>query len=427
MKSKSIEKPLKILVLSFIFLNVIGVGCGRGGSLISTPSGREMASNIGNSKSGVPGGSDGENGSNGVPGGSDGESGSNGVPGGSDGENGSNGVPGGSDGENGSNGVPGGSDGENGSNGVPGGSDGGSLEKIYSFSITQTAREQKEVDILMVMDNSCSMYGKCGGAPDRYGSLKQRFGNFLSDDLQRVDWQMAFISSAFGTKGRAKIFYNLLGVFGVNNQKVLSSQLDNPENIFQNTLSSGQGGAESYMEFQAILNMINSPETHPERFFRPNALLAIVIITDENDTTNVRASDIITAVQNNLDQELVTYGLIAEPGDIECGQEPLVDINYKVADLVQKTGGITGSVCDEEDYGNIMADIGNHVERVLVYHEVMLKHANVVEDSITLNCSLSGSSVECPSWEFDSESNKILFDSPPEEGVTVEISYSYQP
>ncbi len=116
---------------------------------------------------------------------------------------------------------------------------------------------------------------------------------------------------------------------------------------------------------------------------------------------------------------------LCEPGDVECnGREP--NVNYKVADLAEKTGGITGSIC-AEDYSSIMADIGTHIEEILVYHEVMLRHTNVVEDSITLNCSLSQSAVECPSWEFDSGSNKILFDTPPEEGVKVQMSYRYQP
>ncbi len=409
MKRKIIKKSFKILSLCFLLLSLVGIGCGKGGSLSSAPSNRKVASEIDNSK-------------NGVPNGEDGTGGSNGVPGGSDGTGGSSGVPGGSDGENNPNGVPGGSDGENDPNGVPGGSDGGNSSETHTFSITQTAREQKEVDILMVIDNSGSMN-------DNHTNLGQRFGNLFNSNLQRVDWQMAFISSAFGVGvGWPKIFYNLLNNnMGLVGNKILSPQLGNPGDVFLNTISSRQGGGHSITEFEGILNMINSPETHPEGFFRENALLAIVVVTDDTDTTNVRASDIITAVKNNFGEfkQFAAYGLIVEPGDVECnGREP--NVNYKVADLAEKTGGITGSIC-ATDYSSIMADIGTHIEEILVYHEVMLRHTNVVEDSITLNCSLSQNTVECSNWEFDSESNKILFDTPPEEGVKVQISYNYQP
>ncbi len=387
MKRKIIKKSFKILSLCFLLLSLVGIGCGKGGSLSSAPSNRKIASEIDNSK--------------------------NGVPNGEDGTGGSNGVPGGSDGTGGSNGVPGGSDGTGGSNGVPGGSDGGNSSETHTFSITQTAREQKEVDILMVIDNSGSM-------GDNHTNLGQRFGNLFNSNLQGVDWQMAFIGICPNDN-----FYQLKGIDG--NHQILSPQLGNPGEIFRSTISSGQGSGCSTMEFETILNMINSPETHPAGFFRPDALLAIVIVTDERDTTDVKASDIITAVKDNFGEfkQFAAYGLIVEPGDVECDQqEP--DVHYKVADLAQKTGGITGSIC-ATDYSSIMANIGTHIEEILVYHEVMLRHANVVESSVNLTCSLSQNSIECPDWEFDAESNKILFDTPPEAGVTVQISYNYQP
>ena len=428
MKKKIIKNAFKAIVLSFLFLNL--ASCGKGGSLRSAPPSPEIASEIDGSDR-VPGGQDETGDPNGVPGGQDETGDPNGVPGGQDGTGGSNGVPGGSDGTGGSNGVPGGSDGTGDSN-----------EISYQFSITQSVDEQKEVDILMAIDNSGSM-------TDNHINLGQRFGNLFNDNLQRVNWQMAFISSCFGVPAdytlaasleiqaipgvvlhtgiNSPAFFQLQGTEDNSAHQILSPSFTNPGNIFLNTISSRQHGECSYVEFQAILNMINSPETHPQGFFREDALLAIVIVTDERDMTDVKASDIITAVKDTFGEfkQFATYGLIVEPGDIECDiQEP--DVHYKIDDLVQKTGGITGSIC-AEDYSPIMANIGTHIEGVLAYHEVMLRHTNVVEDSIALSCSLSGNSIECPSWEPDSESNKILFDTPPEAGVKVEISYRYQP
>ena len=269
----------------------------------------------------------------------------------------------------------------------------------------------------MVIDNSGSMN-------DNHKNLGKRFGRLFNDDLQRVDWQMAFISTCFRNNDK---FYTSRGT-GDNSatHQILSPELENPENIFLNTISSKQGGDCSVNELQGVLNMISSTETHPEGFFRPDALLAIVIVTDDTDTTNVTSSDIITAAQDAFGQFklFTTYGLIVKPGDTACeGREPAV--NYKVDDLAQKTGGITGSIC-AEDYSPIMTDIGAHIEKVLVHQEIMLRHTNIVEDSVRLSCSLSQSTTECPDWNFDSGANKVLFDTPPAEGVTVQISYRYQ-
>ena len=417
-KNSKIVKNLFKLLFAIVLL-VIFVGCSKGGSLTSAPLNSNHENRYDNK---APGGQDGTNDPNGIPGGQDGTSDPNGVPGGQDGTSDPNGVPGGQDGTSDPNGVPGGQDGTSDPNGVPGGQDGAnednSGEESYQFSITQSVHEQKEVDILMVIDNSGSMN-------NNHKNLGQRFGNLFNDNLQRVDWQMAFISSCFGTTNNPEVFYNLRGVSD-NTQQIISPELENPENAFQNTISSKQGGACSVTEFEGILNMINSPETHPEGFFRQDALLAIVIVTDERDNTDVTSSDIITAVEDNFGQlkQFTTYGLIVEPGDVMCdNQEP--DVHYKVDQLVQKTGGITGSIC-AEDYSPIMTNIGNHIERTLEYHEVLLKHTNVIEDSINLNCTLSQSEIECPSRSFDSVANKILFDTPPAEGVTVQISYRYR-
>ena len=402
MKKKIIKNSFKLLFLTFFLFNL--VGCAKGGKLISGPLSSSLPSEN-DTPNGTTDSSDDTNGQDGVPGGLDGTNGQGGVPGGSDGANGQDGVPGGSDGANNPDGVHGGSDGANNPD-----------EHSYQFSITQSVHEQKEVDILMVIDNSGSMN-------DNHRNLGQRFGNLFNDNLQRVDWQMAFISSCFG--GRSEIFYDLQGVSD-GTHHVLSPQLENPENIFRNTISSKQGGGCSTTEFEGILNMINSPETHPQGFFRPDALLAVVIVTDDKDTTNTTSSDIITAVQDTFGQfKLFTaYGLIVLPGDVMCNtREP--NVNYKTEDLVQKTGGITGSIC-AEDYSPIMADIGAHIEKTLTYTEVLLRHTSIVEGTVDLSCSQSQNTITCPVWEFDSQANKVIFDTPPAEGVTVQISYRYQ-
>ena len=409
MKGKIIKNLLKIFSLVFFLISLIG--CSKGGNLISGPStSSQQIASQNNDPNGVPCSQDGTNDPSGVPGGQDGTNDPNGVPGGQDGTNDPNSVPGGQDGSTDPNGVPGGSDGTNDPN--------NSNETTYQFSITQSAHEQREVDILMVIDNSGSM-------SDNHKNLGKRFGHLFNDDLQRVDWQMAFISSCFGIGGYSKDFYNLKGLSD-NTHQILSSQFENSEDIFLNTISSKQHGGCSTSELQGVLNMINSPRKHPEGFFRTGALLAIVIVTDDTDITGVVSSDIVTAVKDTFGQfKLFTaYGLIVEPGDVRCdNKEP--QVNYKVDELARKTGGITGSIC-ANDYSPIMTDIGNHIEKTLSYSEVLLRHTNIIENTISLSCSLSQNTTECPDWEFDSISNKIIFETPPEEGVTVQISYNYQ-
>ena len=300
---------------------------------------------------------------------------------------------------------------------VPGGLD-KQGEHSYEFSITQNVHEQKEVDILLTVDNSYSMY-------ENHLSLGYRFGDLFSNDLQSVDWQMAFISSCFGVKGRISrpsIFYNLRNAEGdMDGHHILSSESTNPGEIFLNTISSQQGGSCSQSEFGGIFNMINSPETHPEGFFREDALLAVVIVTDDKDSTDITTSNIITSVKTAFGEfKLFTvYGLTVTPDLGECIDQGEPNVNYKVEDLIQKTGGIPGNIC-AEDYSPIMEKIGSHIEKTLEYKEVKLRHENVLESTIEVTFSQ-----DSKDWEFESETNKIIFDTAPTENTVVTISYRY--
>lgn len=282
-------------------------------------------------------------------------------------------------------------------------------QKTHQFSITQLAHENTKLDMVWVIDNSGSMNGN-------HQDLRNRFSHLFNQNLRSSDWQIAFISSAKGDE-----FYYLKDSSGGNlqgNPRILSPKLPNFEDIFKNTISSKQFGESSTREFQAIFDMINDPEKEPG-FFRPDALLAVVVVTDDTDTSEPGPLDIMESVKNNFgpSKKFVTYGIIVEP-DRNCG-EPRV--NYKVADLALRTGGITGSIC-EKDYSFVMASIGDHIQKELLFKDIPLKHNNVIENSIKLAFTPAQNE---QNWQFDSQTNKITFNIPPIEGTTVQISYDY--
>ena len=157
----------------------------------------------------------------------------------------------------------------------------------------------------------------------------------------------------------------------------------------------------------------------------------MILVSDELDKSSQNPLDIIEAVKNKfgLSKKFFAYGIVIEPGDSACietqkskgGWSVWASINYKVAELVRLTGGITGSIC-EDDYSFMMANIGDHIQKELLFKDILLEHNNVIEDSINLTFTPDQNK---QSWKFDSQTNKIVFDIPPIESTKVHISYNY--
>ena len=100
----------------------------------------------------------------------------------------------------------------------------------------------------------------------------------------------------------------------------------------------------------------------------------------------------------------------------------VVEANKNVYELAELTGGVTGSIC-EEDYSHIMASIGDHVVKRLTFQNISLKQAHkamIKDNSIKLMFKPAENEQK---WHYNPQIHKILFDTPPIKGTQVEVSY----
>jgi hypothetical protein len=89
-------------------------------------------------------------------------------------------------------------------------------------------------------------------------------------------------------------------------------------------------------------------------FYRPNADLAVVFVTDENDfSTRISANAWVAglAAMKPNGQEAVAHGIY---GEVVCAT---ADAGTVYTSVISATGGVSSSVC-ETDYGPGMAEIG---------------------------------------------------------------------
>ena len=301
-----------------------------------------------------------------------------------------------------------------------------------SHSVSPSSNSNK-LDVLVVLP---------GGSVSEKARLGLILSRLLSDtSFQSIDWQVAFISEDVSQNNSSNGLPTLLplrsqngviqetGVTGNSNIYVLSEKLEENDHIlnelFIETMSNSVGtGA------QPLTSIIQSiGKTENQIFFRSDAVLATIILTKGQDANEGTPSiGVIKSIQQYLEesQQFGIYGLITEIGDVECAEAQTQDatsFSYAVSELIGEAEGIVGSIC-EEDYSKFIAQVGFDIKEkfVVSLSEITLKHTNVIEDTISLTFTPAKNE---QSPQFDSEENKITFDTPVSEGTDIEVSYRY--
>jgi len=274
-------------------------------------------------------------------------------------------------------------------------------------SFTQTGNSW--VDVLWVVDNSCSMW-------DEQGQLGDDFSYFyeILEDAG-VDYHIAVVSTDNAD-------------FQGANYTVIDNNTPNGAAEFEANCALGTNG--SWVEkglqygYEALVDAQNNNPPN-QGFWRDEALLLVIYVSDEADGSG------------DWSTYLSYYqGLKADPDDVYlsaiCGTDGVnavscwgpggsADAGYGYVDVANATGGILGSICDA-DWSQTMSEVG------------WLATANVIdtfelsEDGIpsSIEVSVNGAAV-LTGWVFDEPLNSIVFDPAvvPAYGDTIEVYYGY--
>jgi hypothetical protein len=251
--------------------------------------------------------------------------------------------------------------------------------KEMSQSVNVAA--QNEVDILFVVDNSGSMQQEQVG-------IGNKIGGFLNK-LSGLSWQIAITT----TDDRATTPITgdtnrpwsdgQFRPFDANNgtQYILrSSQVTatDAQSKLSNAIQMGLGGSGNERGINSTFRAVEraaQPGANRD-FFRPNAKLAVVLISDEDECSTgasecPAASANKSVPQNLIDQIKTTLGnskslsfnsIVYIPGDATCTTGANEANVYKqISDL---TGGVVASVC-ANDYTTPLNVIGNRVAELV--------------------------------------------------------------
>ncbi len=296
----------------------------------------------------------------------------------------------------------------------------------------------KEVDFLLILDDSSSMF-------EDLKKLASRLDLFIqSIENEDIDWQMCLTTTRGFQQGSEKEFGKLIQWKNQNNTYVINKNTQNLNLIFEQTvqqlpIGGGLSGDErgikaAYQHFQRVLNGVN-----PEKCFRQNSILAYLLISDEDEasvagqTQRLKQSDSATALQplSNEDdpkefdtlikssERIYTFNsIIVKPMDLQC--EKIQDletspshfgISYEQLSNISM-GGI-GSICDQ-DYWKSLSE----------FKKVILRSTQ----QLTLECLPNPSTVDVridhrQEFKYQIKDNMLRFDLPIPDGSYIELIY----
>ena len=139
----------------------------------------------------------------------------------------------------------------------------------------------KATDILFIVDNSGSM-------SEEQEKISEKFDRFV-DQIGNVDFQIGIITtdpdSGLGGAGRLINFSS--------NTRFLTPQTSNLKNLFKSKVRTGTDGSGNEVPFICATKAIEERSGHNQGFFRDDADLTVVILTDEDGAMMIIKMDFL--------------------------------------------------------------------------------------------------------------------------------------
>ena len=291
-------------------------------------------------------------------------------------------------------------------------------DAIYAVPVTGTGTEgavyeetfsqeyNTTVDVLWVIDNSCSM-------SDNVENVKNNFNSFLGSFLSLgLDYQMAITTTDRADNGAFK------GQIMNSNQGQSTV-----ESIFNSTLQTilDQAGTSSSQDTEVGLEMTKASLTSNSSFIRdPNNGLSVILVTDEDDNgSNQTGSSYISWFQGLKpnDPTLVRMSAFLDANGGAFGGNPTYD------EVIEATQGYVADI-NAQNWSTDLEAIALAAAGLTVIFPLEETPTSISSITVTVNGQEISQGI-FDGWTYDSNLNALVFHgaSIPEEGSTVKVSY----
>lgn len=295
---------------------------------------------------------------------------------------------------------------------------------------------QTKVDVLFVIDNSGSMM-------EEQQNLGANFNAFLqAAQSQFVDYQVAVTTTGIDPSpggwsvcpggvdgGEAGRLFPVVGT----NPRIITPSTPNAAQVFAQNVQVGwchwneQGLEAAYRALSApLVNSADDTRTSQPNdgnggFLRPDAKLAIVFLSDEDDYSTQPVTFYETffkSVKNNDAQQLTMSAIVGPSNLASCPTASSSGTRYIA--MANATGGIVESICTT-DWAKSLQNLGWQTfgpKRKFALNDTPADPAQV---TVTVN----GVPATAGTWTYDPASNSVEFDegSAPAAGSVIEVTY----
>jgi Abnormal spindle-like microcephaly-assoc'd, ASPM-SPD-2-Hydin len=278
---------------------------------------------------------------------------------------------------------------------------------IGTDSFTQTS---VDVDILFVLDNSCSM-------ADEQQALASNFASFINSASQGTgNWHIGVITTDPVTNT------GVLRQTPTNPRYLTPSTRDAGE-LFSEKVQLGVGGSgdeEPYFAMSTALSSTNRNSVNAG-FIRTDAALAVIIVTDAlEQSPNSPGSYLagLRQLKGNRGERLSVsvVGPFSPPGP-NCSTEGSVD-DGRFSALINATNGVRADICTQ-NWAMDLETISRNVFGARRSFDLASTPRTTNDITVTLN----GMVLPNTAWSWDTTRNTIVFTSAPAPGAMITVDY----
>jgi hypothetical protein len=281
-------------------------------------------------------------------------------------------------------------------------------------------------DVLLVIDNSGSMSQEQGSLAGNAQTFLDQAANF------RTDYQVGVVT----TDMRAATQSGRLQSTG-SAPRIIKPTTPNPAPSLSAIVRSlGTSGSSSERGLDAVAAALSSPLVDDpaanQGFLRPDARLAVVVVSDEEDSSTAPVDyyvDFLKNLKGAYGSSLVSLSAIVgdpapktnrsgRPGCSGPGGDAVTGSRY--IDAATRTGGQFRSICTS-DWGRVAADIG-----LDAFNTRSGFGLSRPADPATLTVRVDGQAQGAAAWDYDATGNGVVFTAGnvPAPGAAITVEYN---
>lgn len=270
------------------------------------------------------------------------------------------------------------------------------------------------VDVLWVVDNSCSMAEEQRGIRENFPNFMQYFAD------SGLDYHVGVVSTDMINSRQSGQLIEDGGT------RYIDATVDAEEAVasFQRRADLGTNGSSDECGKDASWTAIAIEGSGVNQgFYRDEANLAVIVLSDERDYSRISVTEYVSWMQGlKPDAEQISFSSIVGPDSTTCPWT-VAERGTGYIEVTEQVGGVLWPICTD-DWSGLLTELG--MQSAGLKREFFLSLAPV-EDTIAVEVETTDGSTEdfdSGDWAYSQTRNSITFNEyVPEPLSIVRISY----